>query len=62
MVIKLLATAGEKDVGTGHVDKSILHEIIITEGSKAYLTKRISEDNRDHLFKPHKDLLPLSEI
>jgi hypothetical protein len=46
----------ESDIRTSHVDKSILHQIIITEGSKAYLTKRVSEDNKDHLFKPYKDL------
>jgi hypothetical protein len=38
------------------VDESILHQIIITESSKAYLTKKVSEDNKDQLFKPYKDL------
>ena len=56
MVIKLLATTVEDDIRTSYVDESILHQIIITEGSKAYLTKRVSEDNKDHLFKPYKDL------
>ena len=56
MVIKLLATTIEDDTSTRHVDESILHQIIITEGSKAYLTKRVSEDNKDKLFKPYKDL------
>jgi AcrR family transcriptional regulator len=56
MVIKLLATTVEDDVSTRHVDESILHQIVITEGSKAYLTKRVSEDNKDRLFKPYKDL------
>jgi AcrR family transcriptional regulator len=56
MVIKLLATTVEDDLSTRHVDESILHQIIITEGSKVYLTKRVSEDNKDRLFKPYKDL------
>ncbi|MDP2392229.1 MAG: TetR/AcrR family transcriptional regulator [Methylococcaceae bacterium] len=56
MVIKLLATTIEDDTNTRHVDESILHQIIITEGTKAYLTKRVSEDNKDQLFKPYKDL------
>lgn len=55
-VIKLLATAVEDDVKTNYVDESVLHQIIIAEGSKAYLTKHVSEDNKDHLFKPYKDL------
>ena len=55
-VIKLLATTVEDDVKTSYVNEIILHQIIIAEGSKAYLTKHISEDNRDQLFKPYKDL------
>ena len=55
-VIKLLASTVQDDFKTSHVNESILHQIIIAEGSKAYLTKHISEDNRDQLFKPYKDL------
>ncbi|MDP3665682.1 MAG: TetR/AcrR family transcriptional regulator, partial [Sediminibacterium sp.] len=55
-VIMFLDIAVEDDVKTSYVNESILHQIIITEGSKAYLTKKVSEDNRDHLFKPYKDL------
>lgn len=54
-VIKLLVTA-EDDIKSSYVDENILHQIIITEGTKTYLTKKISEDNKDHLFKPYKDL------
>ncbi len=55
-IIKLLATTVEDDLSTSYVDESLLHQIIITEGSKTYLTKRVSEDNKDKLFKPYKDL------
>jgi AcrR family transcriptional regulator len=55
-VISLLASAVEDDMRTSYVNESILHQIIIAEGSKAYLTKHVSEDNKDHLFKPYKDL------
>lgn len=55
-LIKLLATAVEDDVKTTHVNENILHQIIIAEGTKAYLTKHVSEDNKDQLFKPYKDL------
>ncbi len=55
-VIKLLATVVEDDVKTSHVNENILHHIIIAEGTKAYLTKHVSEDNKDQLFKPYKDL------
>ncbi len=55
-VIQLLATTVEDDIKTSHVDESALHQIIIAEGSKAYLTKHVTEDNKDQFFKPYKDL------
>ncbi len=55
-IIKLLASTIEDDEQTSHVDESLLHQIIISEGSKAYLTKQVGEDNKQHFFKPYKDL------
>lgn len=56
MVIKLLAITVKDDEKTSHVNESLLHQIVISEGSKAYLTKHVSEDNKHHFFKPYKDL------
>lgn len=58
-VIKLLATAVEDDELTSHVDEKLLHQIVISEGSKAYLTKHVEEDNKQHFFKPYKNLCAL---
>ena len=55
-VIKLLATNVEDDTQTSHVNESLLHQIVIAEGSKAYLTKQVADDNKQHFFKPYKDL------
>ncbi len=55
-VIKILATTVEDDLMTTHVDESLLYKILITEGSKSYLTKHVNEDNSQKLFKPYKDL------
>ena len=55
-VIQLLAIKVEDDIKTSHVNESALHQIIIAEASKAYLTKHVSEDNKDQFFKPYKDL------
>ncbi len=55
-VIKLLAAAVEDDEQTSYINESLLHQIIITEGSKAYLTKQVGEDNKQQFFKPYKDL------
>jgi len=32
------------------------YNLVIWEGSKAYLTRNVSKDNKDRLFKPYKDL------
>jgi len=56
LVIKLLAATVKDDEKTSHVNESLLHQIVISEGSKAYLTKHVTEDNRHHFFKPYKDL------
>jgi AcrR family transcriptional regulator len=55
-VIKLLATPVEDDEQTAFINESLLHVIIIAEGSKAYLTKQVGEDNKQQFFKPYKDL------
>lgn len=54
--IRLLAETVEDDINTSHINEQVLHQIIISEGSKAYLTKHVSEDNKDQFFKPYKDL------
>ncbi len=55
-VIQLLVATVVDDSNTMYVNESLLHQIIIAEGSKAYLTKHVTEDNKDQLFKPYKDL------
>ncbi|MDF1581744.1 MAG: TetR/AcrR family transcriptional regulator [Methyloprofundus sp.] len=55
-VITLLASSVQDGTCTAYINESCLHQIIITEGSKTYLTRNISEDNKDQLFKPYKDL------
>lgn len=55
-IIKLLAATVEDDEQTSYINESLLHKIIISEGSKAYLTKHVGEDNKQQFFKPYKDL------
>lgn len=40
-------------------DYKTLHEIVIAEGAKTYLTKNVEQDNKYHFFKPYKDLCKL---
>lgn len=53
--ILMLKVEGEL-VGGPEVDKQILHQLVIKEGSKSYLTSHVTEDNKMQLFKPYKDL------
>jgi hypothetical protein len=55
-VIKLLASTVEDDDMTLYIDESLLHQIVISEGSKVYLSKHVYEDNKHHFFKPYKQL------
>lgn len=41
---------------TNDIDIRALHSIVVKESSKAYLTHHVTEDNRQELFKPYKDL------
>jgi hypothetical protein len=55
-IIKLLATSIDDDEQTSYINESLLHQIVISEGSKAYLTKQVGADNKQQFFKPYKDL------
>lgn len=55
-VIILLSSTVEDDKLTGHINEMQLHQIVIWEGSKTYLTRHVAEDNKQKFFKPYKDL------
>ena len=46
MVIDVLVKTIESDIQTSYVNESLLHQIVISEGPKAYLTKQVGEDNK----------------
>lgn len=37
------------------IDKKALFRVVVKEGSKAYLTQHVTEDNQKQFFKPYKD-------
>jgi len=55
-IIDLLSSPVTKDFTTDYIDEKLVYEVAVWEGSKAYLTKHVSKDNKDRLFKPYKDL------
>jgi len=54
--IKLLASKVEDDMATSHINEKSLHNIVMAEGAKSWLTKHVEADNKDKLFQPFKDL------
>jgi len=56
-VLKILMLRMETPDIDGHeMNKSILHQLVIQEGSKVYLTTHVGEDNKQQFFRPYKDL------
>jgi AcrR family transcriptional regulator len=55
-IIRLLASPLKDDHSISHINESLLHQIVVEQGVKAYLTKHVTEDNKQHLFKPYKEL------
>ena len=55
-IIRLLTFQETDQFILEHMDKNVLHRIVIAEGNKSYLTKHVTEDNKAMLFKPYKDL------
>ena len=59
IIIKLLTTTVDDDEQTNYLNESLLHKIVISEGSKAYLTRQVGADNKQEFFKPYKDVCSL---
>lgn len=58
-IISILTNPIEDDEKTSYIDESLLHPLIVAEGSKAYLTKQVTQNNKQHFFQPYKDLCTL---
>jgi AcrR family transcriptional regulator len=56
IIINLLTFQATDQFMLEHIDKNVLHKIVIAEGNKSYLTKHVAQDNMAMLFKPYKDL------
>ncbi len=56
IIIHTLIFASKENPSIEYVNESILHNIIISEGSKAYHIKSVDVENREGFFKDYKDL------
>ncbi len=56
IIIDTLVFASKENPSVEHVNESILHRIIIAEGSKAYHTKEVDAENTEGFFVNYKKL------
>lgn len=54
-IIKILVN-DPAETETDFISAYQAHKLVLWEGSKAYLTRNVSQNNKDRLFKPYKDL------
>jgi AcrR family transcriptional regulator len=56
IIVDLLTHELPESAGQLDYNKKYLHHIVVSESSKAYLVKEVSEINKNQVFKPYKDL------
>jgi AcrR family transcriptional regulator len=52
----LVENTADKELNSDFISEKDAYQLIMWEGSKSYLTRNVSKDNNDRLFKPYKDL------
>lgn len=56
LILGILTQAHQDDPATTQLDEAALYRIVVSEASKAYLTKEVDEDNKAGLFREYKRL------
>lgn len=59
IIINSFVSASLDNPSTEYVDESKLHSLIIAEGTKAYHTKEVDEENNKGFFKNYKQLIKM---
>ncbi|MCM4167581.1 Nucleoid occlusion factor SlmA [Arenibacter antarcticus] len=59
IIIHTFVSASVDDPSTEYVDENKLHSVIIAEGTKAYRTKEVDEENGKGIFKHYKQLITM---
>ncbi len=56
IIVETIVDATKENPSTEYVNEKVLHRIIISEGSKAYHTKKVDEENKEGFFTSYKEL------
>lgn len=55
-IIRLLVVEPDKKQNSDYIPETEAYELVKRESSKAFLTRNVTKDNQNRLFKPYKDL------
>jgi AcrR family transcriptional regulator len=55
-VIELLTTRVDDNISAEYINEKLIYEVVTAEWAKSFLTKHVTKDNKNKLFKPYKDL------
>lgn len=58
-IVDILVWEDNTGLNFSNYDWKSLYNIVVEEGSKTYLSKKVDELNKDQLYKPFKDLVKL---
>ena len=56
IILETFVLASQENPAIEYVNESVLHQIVIAEGTKAYHTKAVDQENRDGFFMNYKRL------
>jgi AcrR family transcriptional regulator len=56
IIIRIISESNKQDPNFEHINETLLHNIVVAESSKAYLTKHVDEENKDGFFANYKSL------
>jgi AcrR family transcriptional regulator len=56
IIIRIISESHKEDPNIPHIDESLLHNIVVSESSKAYLTKDVDQENKEGFFGNYKSL------
>lgn len=55
--IQIVTRSVKEDLSFSHINEILLHNIIVNENSKSYLTKEVDNENKEGYFAVHKRLV-----
>lgn len=56
IIINIISEVGEEKNNYSHVNEALLYNIVVSESSKAFLTKEVDSDNKEGFFAEYKSL------